>query len=286
MTKIFERDARLDYKFIINGSTWILDPLNPHKVSGGYGPNSELRMPDYVMPPEIENRPEIPPGKVLTTTFQSAQLGNSRTIRIYTPPGYETNTDSLGLILFHDGLEYLPLASAQNVLDNLIADQKIMPVIAIFVPPVKRTEEYAGGLQMKFTAFIVSELMPWVDQNYRTHRNPDFRATLGASNGGNIALWLGLNHPEQFGNIAAQSSYVQPSIFTRFENETKKNLRIYLDIGTYDIPLLVPMVRDFEKIIAAKGYPYHYLAFHEGHSWGNWRAHLDDALTFFFQPVP
>ncbi|MBC8277075.1 MAG: hypothetical protein H8E46_02510, partial [FCB group bacterium] len=41
-TKTFESDARLDYKFVVSGSNWILDPLNPHTCYGGYGPNSEL----------------------------------------------------------------------------------------------------------------------------------------------------------------------------------------------------------------------------------------------------
>jgi hypothetical protein len=36
----FEADARLDYKFVLNGSNWILDPRNDQKVSGGFGPNS------------------------------------------------------------------------------------------------------------------------------------------------------------------------------------------------------------------------------------------------------
>ncbi|MDP3830835.1 MAG: hypothetical protein Q8Q47_06170, partial [Ignavibacteriaceae bacterium] len=51
--KIFENNARLDYKLVLNGSTWILDPYNPNRVSGGYGPNSELAMPDYIQPWEI-----------------------------------------------------------------------------------------------------------------------------------------------------------------------------------------------------------------------------------------
>ena len=41
LTKKFESDARLDYKFVIDGSNWILDPLNPNKVTGGYGANGE-----------------------------------------------------------------------------------------------------------------------------------------------------------------------------------------------------------------------------------------------------
>ena len=49
-TRRFEPDARLDYKLLINGSDWILDPCNPHRIEGGYGLNSELRMPKYSLP--------------------------------------------------------------------------------------------------------------------------------------------------------------------------------------------------------------------------------------------
>ena len=57
--RIFESDARLDYKFVANGTTWLLDPLNPNTVAGGFGSNSELAMPRYIQPPEIKNYPEI-----------------------------------------------------------------------------------------------------------------------------------------------------------------------------------------------------------------------------------
>jgi enterochelin esterase family protein len=53
LTKRFEIDARLDYKFVLNGSQWIIDPLNPRTVTGGFGPNSELAMPGYRQPEEI-----------------------------------------------------------------------------------------------------------------------------------------------------------------------------------------------------------------------------------------
>ncbi|MCK5086093.1 MAG: hypothetical protein KAQ90_01175, partial [Melioribacteraceae bacterium] len=55
--KEFEPDARLDYKFVVNSSQWILDPENPNRVSGGFGPNSELAMPEYVQPWEIKYNP-------------------------------------------------------------------------------------------------------------------------------------------------------------------------------------------------------------------------------------
>jgi enterochelin esterase family protein len=279
---VFESDARLDYKFVLNGSTWILDPRNPHQVIGGFGPNSELRMPAYVMPPEIAYNPNISHGALRDTSFYSTNLGNSRTIRIYTPPGYDSSSDSYPMMLFHDGLEYVTLASANNVLDYLIWQRRIQPIIAVFVPPVNRTQEYAGSLQGAFTAFIISELLPYIDARYRTITDPVRRATLGASYGGNIALWLAYSHPEVFGNVAPQSSYIQSSISSGFQNGPFLNLRLCLDLGTYDIPDLIPMVRSFVTTLQQRGYIYQYVEYHEGHSWGNWRAHIDNALEMFF----
>lgn len=285
-TRTFESDARLDYKFVLDGSNWILDPRNPFTVSGGFGPNSELRMPAYIPAPEIQYYPAIPHGTVRDTVFFSTNLANSRTIRIYTPPNYETSTDSFGVILFHDGLEYVTLAQANNVIDYLISQNRIKPVIAVFVPPVNRTAEYRTTQQNQFTSFIVSEIMPYIDARYRTRKNPANRATLGASDGGNIALWLAFTHSEVFGNVAAQSSNIQSSISSGFQNSPRLNLKFYMDLGTYDIAQLIPLVRNFIPILQSKGYPYQYIEYNEGHSWGNWRAHVDNALELFFPAAP
>lgn len=285
-TSTFEPDARLDYKFVLNNSSWILDPRNLYTVSGGFGPNSELRMPGYVGAPELLVQPSIPRGTLRDTVFFSSNLGNSRRIRIYAPPGYDESTDSLPVVVFHDGLDYISLAYTNVILDNLIHARRIRPVIAVFVPAVNRTAEYAGSQMDKFSAFIVDEVMAYVDASYRTRRDPSARATIGASNGGNIALWLGLNFPHMFGNIGAQSSNIIQSISTGFRQLPALALKLYLDLGTYDIPQLIPLVRDFIPLIDSMGYEYRYREYHEGHSWGNWRAHLGDALMMFFASAP
>jgi enterochelin esterase-like enzyme len=283
-TTQFESDARLDYKFVVDGN-WILDPLNTHQVSGGYGPNSELRMPRYVLSPEIDYYPYIPHGNIKDTSIYSKSLGNSRSVKIYTPPNYSISSDSLPLVLFHDGLEYISLGNANNVLDYLISQRRIQPVIGVFVPPYnanERTAEYAGNKQTAFISFIADELVPLIDSRYRTKKSPMTRATIGASNGGNISISIGYTHPEIFGNIGAYSSYIQPNLFMGFQSGPKLNLKFYLDIGTYDLSQLIPLVKGFVPILQVKGYEYRYYEFHEGHSWGNWRAHLSRALTMFF----
>ena len=283
-THIFESDARLDYKLVLNGSNWILDPRNPHQVSGGFGPNSELRMPDYEPPAEIDFNANIPHGALRDTTFFSSNMGNSRTVRVYTPPFYDSTNQSYPVVLFHDGLDYISLAHANYVIDNLTAQNRIAPMIAVFVPAnaARRHEEYATGLQAAFTRFIVEEITPWLDRRYRTLTEPESRAMMGASDGGNISLWIGLNHPELFGNVAAQSSNVESNVHSGYDSSPQGDLKLYLDLGTYDVPVLLPRVRNFIPVLESKGYEFKYLEFHDGHSWGNWRGHIDNALEMFF----
>lgn len=281
-TASYETDARLDYKFVINGSNWILDPNNRFTCTGGFGPNSELRMPAYQVPPETAYYSIIPHGTILDTTFYSNLLGNSRPVRIYLPPGYPSGSEAYPLILFHDGPEYLSLGNAANILDYLIAQHLMLPVIGIFVPPVDRTAEYAGNKIDLFTGFITTELMPVVDARFRTSRDPAKRAMAGASDGGNISLYIGMKHPEQFGKIAAQSSDVISVISGTFSGGPKLNLELYLDIGTYDLAVLIPMVHGLRDILQAKGYSFLFREWHEGHSWGNWKGHLRLPLLQFF----
>ena len=278
----YENDARLDYKLVTDSTNWILDPANPNTSPGGYGPNSELRMPSYAVPPEISYYSSIPHGTLKDTTFHSAKLGNSRAVRVYLPPGYSSGSQSYPVVLFHDGLDYISLSNATNILDYLIAQHQMAPVIAVFVPPVDRSAEYAGARIDLFTAFIITELMPVIDKRYRTSKDPAKRAMAGASDGGNISLYIGMKHPEQFGKIAAQSSDVITAISTTFSTGPKLALDLYIDIGTYDIAILIPMVHNLRDILQARGYAFQYKEWHEGHSWGNWKGHLKHPLTRFF----
>lgn len=278
----YEPDARLDYKLIVD-KQWMLDQRNPYTVSDGFGPNSELRMPTYHPPTEIIPKNTIPHGTLVDTTFSSSVLGNTRPVRIYLPPGYDKSGAAFPLVLFHDGMDYIMLGRAVNVLDNMIHAGRIPPLIAVFVPPVNRADEYAGGSIGNFAHFVSREVIPAIDRSYRTLQHPDSRAVIGSSNGGNIALYLAMEYPDVFGNIGAQSSNIIGEIFMRFRDGSKLPLRrIYMDLGTYDIPVLIALVRSFIPVLHSRGYEYRYREFHEGHSWGNWRARIDDMLEYFF----
>lgn len=281
-TRVFESDARLDYKFVINGSNWILDPRNPNQVSGGFGPNSELRMPDFIQPVGISYYPEIEHGALRDTMFTSSNMGNTRRVRIYTPAGYSETGDCYPLLVVHDGLEYISLANADRILDYHIHNGDIEPMIVVFVPPINRTAEYAGNLQAAFGRFITEELLPFVDTEYNTCSTPAMRGTIGASYGGNIALWLGTIYPDVFGLIGAVSPFVQQSVFDTLSAHADLGLRVHADIGTYDIAELIPLTNQLVQTLESQSYPYQFLIVNDGHSWGNWRGHLDDALIYLY----
>ena len=281
-SEVYESNARLDYKLVLNNTNWILDPLNDYTVLGGFGPNSELRMPDFEQPAEIDFYPDIPHGTLTDTSFTSSNLSNTRTVRVYLPPSYDATTERHPVVIVHDGLEFVSLASANNVLDYLIEEERIEPVIGVFIPAVNRTEEYAGSQQDEFEAFIVDEIIPWIDSRYRTLATAESRAVMGASNGGNISLVLGFEYPEVFGNVAALSSNVQSSLNNNAANQEAADLNIYMNIGLYDIPVLIPLVRNFRDLLEANNYNLQYAEYPDGHSWGFWRGYIDDPLQMFF----
>ena len=284
--KKFEPDARLEYCFSVDEIAWILDDLNANISQYGYEERSVLEMPKYVPPQEILYDETIPHGNLIDDEISSSILGNTRPICIYTPPGYEASGEKYPLIMFNDGGAYLYSACANNILDYLIARKQIRPVIALFVPAIKRTAEYAGGLKDEFALFIVNELLPYIDHQFRTYTNAGNRAVMGASDGGIISLFIGLTHPQAFANVGIQSSLVDGYQLADFPDYRSKEMKIYLDVGTYDRDIYVAAARDLVSLLAQKEYAYEYHEYHEGHTFGNWRAHLDDALKFFFPYLP
>jgi enterochelin esterase-like enzyme len=280
----FESNARVDYKLVLNGSNWILDPKNPNRIAGGFGANSELAMPAYFQPLEIEKRNGIETGTVSQLSLASTNTGKTYTIHVYTPSGY--NEDSqYPVAYFQDGAEYLSLASTANVFDNLIADAEIEPLIGVFVVPTDRNVEYAFEDRFKYTDFFVQELVPYIDSNYGTEALANRRAVIGDSYGGNISAIIAFSNPEVFGNCGIHSGAFQPNDFHTngiVMDGVKKDIKVVSIWGTYEGSSLPPNMRKVRDYLIEKEYEVIWKELPEGHSWGLWRATQDDMLEFFF----
>jgi len=287
LTKVFPADSRLDYK-IIADNNWILDPHNPFQQMGGFCYNSELRMPEWKFPHETLLWTGVQQGTLSSDILIHSQyLGYDVNYRVYIPYNYETQTN-LPVLYVTDGHEYAnpAMGALLTVADNLIYTNKIVPIIIVFIDPRdphnlsnnRRATEYV--MNPAFANFVALELVAQIDQNYRTNTNPDFRAILGTSLGGLNSAYFAVQQPTVFHLIGIHSPAFYGQIFAYHQNANNLPIKIFMSTGViFDTE---NPARAMKEIFVSKNYPLQYVEVNEGHSWGNWRALLNEPLGFFF----
>ena len=303
---VFENDARLEYWLCkeVNGFGQV-DSLNPYKTLNGFGPMSELAMPGYKRHPyfnEYLNGQKGSVNEITKIEFNSKILNYKHDIYIYTPSNYEKSEEEYPIVLFQDGLDYIEFAQSAHVIERLIVDNKINPIIAIFIPPPNRFKpempnrmtEY--GLNDNYVQFLAEELVPYMDTNYRTLKDPHNRLVIGDSFGGLISAYIPWKRPDVFALGYSQSGYQSfqnDRLINYYKNSETKSIRLFVDVGRYErkvgsafLPAdeqdFLMANRRFKDVLDSNGYDFVYREYNEGHTWGNWRRHQIDALIHFF----
>lgn len=179
--------------------------------------------------------------------IQSKILNEPRKVVVQLPKSYQADSTRVYPVIYRlDGAENLPLIS--SVLENLQANESAPEVIVVGIENVDRLRDFyptvneerqgpvgLGGGAAKFLAFIEQELMPLVNQQYRTH---DFRVIAGGSAAGVFALYAMQAKPNLFQAHLAYSPAVWwnfGAAVTRTKQfiQTQPNLRgyLYMNIG-------------------------------------------------------
>lgn len=195
---------------------------------GGFGGPIELGPDDKPAFPEAPDgfnakRENIPHGEVKAVQYDSKSLGIRRQMRVYTPPGYSADKKYPVLYLLHglgmDDRQWLGGIHADNVIDNLLADGKIQPIIMVFPNgDASMTAEAAasgrgsnrnGGFENWGTPFendLLKDIIPYVESHYSVFSDREHRALAGLSMGGGQTLNIGLPHVETFACVGGFSS--------------------------------------------------------------------------------
>jgi enterochelin esterase-like enzyme len=199
-----------------------------------------------------------------------------------------------------DGDSYTTLVPTPAILDYLIHDGGIPPVVALFVgnasPGARDTElncSHAWG------DFLVKEAIPWIDSSQHVRTEPSGVLIAGSSMGGLAAACAAVDHAEVFGKVIAQSGsfYRAPSgeepeaLARRLARSKRLPLDFYLEIGLLETapipsrdPSMLTASRHLRDVLVAKGY---HVEFHDrfsGHEHVAWRATLSDGLTALVSP--
>jgi enterochelin esterase family protein len=284
LKRTLDPKARIEYA-IARGSTddaaLELDPENPRSVEGFSRSYSELRMPAYPSAPELLEDPALPHGTLVETELESRIRGNRRKIRVYLPFGYEERGERrYPTAYFGDGTAYVTNVPVPRILDYTIARGEVRPLIAVFVEPAPRSEEYT--MNPDYRRFLAEELVPWVDSRYRTIASAGARAILGGSRGGLAAADAAYFHSDVFGACGAIAPATSPTNLVKLVAEGEvKPLRFFVLVGLYDLDWRPDGIALYEAL-RTQGYDVRFLEIPEGHSWNAWKSHIDDALTFLF----
>lgn len=279
----FEPDARIDYALVVDGKR-IPDPLNARTIFSGPGGGevSELVMPGHRLPAEIAERSGIARGTLQVVREPWA----TPEVTVYLPPRYDPSR-RYPTLYTADGSAWAEHVRLPVILDNLIADGAIEPVIAVMSDPAPdRSSWYSYNPD--YLAYL-RRVVEHVDRHYATRQDPAQRVHAGSSAGGRATAYAGLEMPELFGNLAMLSpSFTGPIYFWEpyFSGRIRPgaNLRVWMSAGTYE-GYIHRDAQTMQSYFRRAGIPTRAIYLHQGHSFGAWRESAASMLRHFFPPA-
>jgi predicted alpha/beta superfamily hydrolase len=227
----------------------------------------------------------------------ASQRGPRRhALRVYHPAGYGENPLARYPVLYMQDGQNLFFAQeafaghewmVEETLGVLDAMNLVRKAIVVGIYPQDRMADYTQAGYEDYGRYLVEEVKPWVDANYRTLTGPADTVVMGSSLGGVVSLFLAWQWPDVFGNAGCLSSTFgyRDDLHERIEAEPKRPIKVYLDSGwpgdNYEV------TRTMRNTLRSRGYEagkdLFYLAFprarHDEDSWAM-RAHIP--FQFFF----
>jgi enterochelin esterase-like enzyme len=214
---VVARIGILSFAFLMGPGAWAQE-----KPSIKLGPDDK---PAFDNPPAgfRNKRDNIAHGNIATVQYDSKTLFTRREMLVYTPPGYSPNRKYPVIYLLHglnSGAGQWPYwVHADHVIDNLLADAKIGPVIMVFpncntnitVSNPKPDEQSArkGGFKgygKPFENDLLNDIIPYIETHYAVYADRKHRALAGLSMGGGQSLNIGLSHINTFAYVGGFSS--------------------------------------------------------------------------------
>jgi enterochelin esterase-like enzyme len=260
---------------------------------------------------------------VYWTDFPSRILDHDRHVEIWLPPGYDENPDARYPVLYmSDGQALFDPRIANTGVDWGVDEAVVRLVERGVMPPiivvgawstVDRGREYSPWHGAPdYARFLLEELMPRVNEEFRTLAGPENTAVMGSSMGGLLSFYLVTYHPDTFGACGCESTHFPlseavvaeylegadqpedpdetPFVIRDIESGLKvpDGARYYFDYGTEGLDAEYgPTHEAVREWLLAQGLVEgedFVVREYEGadHNEASWRARLDDPLTFMF----
>lgn len=154
--------------------------------------------------------PDDPSNVIITTSHPGTW---TRTVNVYVPAQYNHGAEVPFIVTGDAGITNPTGAQLFTVLDNLIDEHRLPPMVAVEIGPggqdaqgSERGREY-DTVSGDYAQWVETEVLPLVQQaaDVRLTKDPDGRATLGISSSGSAAFTMAWFHPELYHRVLAYS---------------------------------------------------------------------------------
>ncbi|WP_185027530.1 enterochelin esterase [Streptomyces candidus] len=265
------------------------DPLNARTLARRWGgdPVSYVELPLAPAGDGWQRRAGVPRGTVSAHVVRSDLLGNERPVHVYEPPG---GGRDLPVLVLLDGEMWQPGLDVAALLDNLIADGRIPPLVALLPESLSAEQRWDElACNERFVGFLERELLPWAGERWPVTGDPARTVVAGQSLGGLTAAYAAVCAPQRFGKVLAQSgSFWWPDepgparsewLTGRIAAAERLPVRFWLSVGEQEWVGL-PASRRLRDTLARKGYDdAAYREYNGGHDYLCWRTELADGLV-------
>ena len=269
------------------GVETVLDPGNPRRVAGAFGPKSVLEFPGYTPPGWLSAAPG--PGTVAEFEVPVTALDAAVPVRLWSPAGTR-HDERLPLLVAHDGPEYDTLASLTRYLSAGVAGHWLPRLRAALLGPGPRDRWYSAN--MSYTRALCTAVLPAITSSVAT----SVRVGMGTSLGALAMLHAHCRYPDAFDGLFLQSgSFFVP----RFDSQEqrfryyRRVVRFVTGVHHGGLPSLpVPAVftcgaieeniennRLMAKTLTGRGYPATLHEVPDMHNYTAWRDAFDPWLT-------
>ncbi len=212
-------------------------------------------------------------GSVINVEIPTTLLSETINTKVYLPACYDSSDQRYPVLYLLHGMgnnadQWVSLGAPSA------ADE--MSGRFIIVMPHDRME-------VSFNTAFVNEIVPFIDENFRTVDDRNYRAIGGLSYGGGWAIHIGLSHPELFSRIGGHSPalfYGDSPNLEVWAQHLLLNTLISIDIGNGD-PMLEDSAAPIDALLTEAGVQHAFNIYAGGHSEDYWATHLSEYLHFY-----
>lgn len=231
---------------------------------------------------------DVPHGAVSQRWYWSSTLKCLRRMHIWTPAGYENSRKRLPVLyLVHGGGDndaaWPGVGAAGWILDNLLADGKMVPMIVVMPNGTIEAGDMMGEVPL-FADDMVQSIIPFVEKNYRVKKRAKHRAMAGLSMGGMETIETAFLHPELFRYVwvlsssfspGRQKEYVERIALNKIAPKLNKHFKALYFTQGGQTDIAWKNCQEALGYLDEAGVHYEYLENAQaGHSWTTWRADL------------